>query len=60
VCKVKSHLEDSEESKEMEEDDCDCHLAGEDEERKVEVVAGDHRLVQEVHAEAAREVERCC
>jgi len=60
VRKVKSHLENSEESKEMEEDDCDCHLASEDEERKVEVVAGDHRLVQEVHAEAAREVERCC
>ena len=58
--KVKSHLENSEESKEMEEDDCDCHLASEAEERKVEGVAGDHRLVEEVHAEAAREVERCC
>ena len=41
----------------MEEDDCDCHLAGEDEEWEVEVVAGDDGLVEEVHAEAADEVE---
>ena len=52
-----SHLKYSEESKQIEKDDCDGHLAGEDEEGKVEVVAGDDGLVEEVHAEAADEVE---
>ena len=51
------HLKDSEEAKQIEEDDCDGHLAGEDEEGEVEGVAGDDGLVQEVHAEAADEVE---
>ena len=52
-----AHLKDSEEAKQIEEDDCDGHLACKDEEWEVEGVAGDDGLVQEVHAEAADEVE---
>ena len=55
-----SHLKYSEESKQIEKDDCDGHLAGKDEEGEVEVVAGHDGLVEEVHAEAAEEVEGSC
>ena len=48
------HLEDAEE---VEEEDCDDHLAGHDEEGVVELVAGDYGLVEEVHAQAADEIE---
>ena len=55
-----THLKDSEKAKQIKKDDCDGHLAGEDEEGEVEGVAGDDGLVEEVHAEAADEVEGGC